>query len=157
MPESSPAACRFAIRDNAAFCFLPTGLLNIDSALTIISFAGRDDADGFFFAMFTLHAIYVDYQQNCPLYGANGVPSLLAVDDSIFAERCMGIVEDQGGGLKRDTVLLLVDPVLLGIPFKSHRYTNCITLHRDSRSGNAPPWIGRWITEAADCEILAVK
>ena len=94
MPQSSPDACRFAIRDRAALCFLPTGLLNIDSALTLISFAGRDDADGFFFAMFTLPAIYVDYQQNRLLYGANGVPSPLAIDDSIFAERCLGIVED---------------------------------------------------------------
>jgi hypothetical protein len=81
-------------------------LLNIESALTLISFAGRDDPDGFFFAMFTLHAIYVDYQQNRLLYGANGVLSLLAIDDSIFAERHVEIVEDQSGGLKRDAVLL---------------------------------------------------
>src|SRR5258708_722820 len=88
MPESSPAACRFEIRDRTAFCFLLSGLLNIDSALTLISFPGRDDTDGFFFAIFILHAIYVDNQQDrC---GSNGVPPL-------------------------------------AVPFKSHRYTNCIT------------------------------
>src|ERR1022692_4019539 len=63
MLDSSPAACRFAIRDKTVFCFLLSGLLNIDSALTLISFAGRDDADGFFFAIFILHAMYVDDQQ----------------------------------------------------------------------------------------------
>jgi len=82
--------------------------------------------------MFALHAIYVDYQQNRLLYGANGVPALLAIDDSIFAERYVGIVEDQRGGLKSDAVLPLVDRVLSVVPFKSHRYTNCITLHRDN-------------------------
>src|ERR1035438_1020624 len=66
MSESSPAACRFAIRDRTAFCFLLGGLLKIDSALTLISFAGRDDADSFFFAIVTLHAICVDDQQHRP-------------------------------------------------------------------------------------------
>src|SRR5437588_9802627 len=59
MPESSPAACRFAIRDRTAFCFSLRGLLNLDSALTLFSFSGREDADGFFFAIFILHAISV--------------------------------------------------------------------------------------------------
>src|ERR1700687_2519827 len=78
MSESPPAACRFAIRDRTAFCFLLTGLVNIDSALTLISFAGRDDAAGFFFAVFILRAIYVDNQQHRPLYGSYGVPPLFA-------------------------------------------------------------------------------
>jgi hypothetical protein len=60
MVESSPAACCFAIRERTAFCFLLAGLLNIDSALTLISGAGRDDSDDFFFGIFTLPATYVD-------------------------------------------------------------------------------------------------
>src|SRR5450432_4210814 len=90
MSESSPAACRFAIWEMTAFCFLLTGLLNIDSALTLISFAGLDDADGFFFATFILHAIYVNNQQHRPLYGSNGVPPLFAGHDAILAEDCLG-------------------------------------------------------------------
>src|ERR1017187_7180301 len=85
MSESSPAACRFAIRDRTAFCFLLSGLLNIDSALTLTSFAGRDDADVFFFAICMLHTIHVDDQQHRPLYGSNDVPPLFAIHDAIAA------------------------------------------------------------------------
>src|ERR1019366_4475292 len=128
MLESSPAACRFAIRDKTVFCFLLSGLLNIDSALALIRFAGRDDADGFFFAIFILHAIYVHDQQQRPLYGSNGMPPLFASHDAILAEHCLGIVENQCRNLERDaTVLTLVDPVLFAVPFEPHRYTNCIT------------------------------
>jgi hypothetical protein len=128
MLDSCPAACRFAIRDKTVFCFLLGGLLNIDSALTLIRFAGRDDADGFFFAIFILHAIYVDDQQQRPLYGSNGMPPLFASHDAILAEHCLGIVENQCRNLERDaTVLTLVDPVLIAVPFESRRYTKCIT------------------------------
>src|ERR1019366_1262115 len=68
MSESSPAACRLAILDRTDFCFLLTALLNIDSALTLISFAGRDDSDGFFFAIFILRARYVNNQQHSRLW-----------------------------------------------------------------------------------------
>src|ERR1039458_7834112 len=95
MSESSPAAWRFAIPDRTAFCFLLTGLLNIDSALTPISFAGRDDSDGFFFAIFILHARYVNNQQHRPLCGSNGVPPLFAGHDAILTEDYVGIVENQ--------------------------------------------------------------
>src|SRR5260370_26663889 len=91
MPEPSTAACRFAIRDRTAFCFLLSGLLNIDSALTLISFSGRDDTDGFFFAIFILHAIYVDNQQDRLRCGSNGVPALFASHDAILAEDYVGI------------------------------------------------------------------
>ena len=47
MLESS-AACLFAIRDKTSFCALLAGLLKINSALTLVCFAGRDDADDFF-------------------------------------------------------------------------------------------------------------
>src|SRR5271157_1342162 len=136
MPESSPAACRFAIRDRTAFCFLLGGLLKIDSALTLISFAGRDtvcgpfrDADDLFFAIVILHAICVDDQQHRPLRGSNSVPPLVAIHDAILVEDYVGIVENQRRALKRDaTVLPLVDPVLFAVPLKPHRYTICITL-----------------------------
>jgi hypothetical protein len=35
--------------DRADFCDWLTGLLKIDSALTLVCFAGRDNADDFFF------------------------------------------------------------------------------------------------------------
>src|SRR5260221_13095555 len=119
MSESSPAACRFAIRDRTAFCFLLSGLLNIDSALTLISFAGRDDTDGFLFAISILHAIDVDDQQHRPLRGSNGVPPLFATHDAILAEDYVGIVKNECRTLERDaTVIQLVDPVLLAVPFE---------------------------------------
>ena len=63
MPESSPAACRLAVRDRTAVCFLLGGLLNIDSALTLTSFAGRDDTDDFFFVMSLRRARVVGHHQ----------------------------------------------------------------------------------------------
>ena len=124
MPESSPAACRFAIRDKTAFCALLGGLLNIDSALTLISFAGRDDADGFFFVMFILQAIDVDNQQHRARRHSYGVPPLFAGHYAVLAEDCMGIVEHKGRALEtKAVVFLFVDPVLFGVPLKPHRYT----------------------------------
>src|ERR1017187_10311715 len=129
MSESSPAAWRFAIPDRTAFCFLLTGLLNIDSALTLISFAGRDDSDDFFFAISILHARYVNNQQNRPLCGSNGVPPLFAGHDAILTENYVGIVENQCRTLESDaTVLMLVDSVLFTVPFEPHCYTKCITI-----------------------------
>src|SRR5271157_2782995 len=129
MPESSPAACRFAIRDRTAFCFLLSGLLKIDSALTLTSFAGRDNADDLFFAIVILHAIGVHDQQHRPLRGSNSVPPFVAIHDAILVEDYVGIVENQRRALKRDaTVFPLVDPVLFAVPLKPHRYTICITL-----------------------------
>src|SRR5271165_2440911 len=110
MPESSPAACRFAIRDKTAFCALPGGLLNIDSALTLISFAGRDDADAFFFVMFILQAIDVDNQQQRAGRTSYGVPPLFARHDAVLAEDCVGIVEHKSRALETEAgVFLFVD------------------------------------------------
>ncbi len=76
-----------------------------------------------------LHAIYVNDKQHCSFRGPNCVPPLLSIHDAIPAEECVRIIENQRSSFERDaTVLPLVDPVLLAIPFKSHRYTNCITL-----------------------------
>ena len=105
MSESSPAACCFAIRDRTAFCFLLGGLLKIDSALTLISFAGRDDADSFFFAIVPLHAVCVDDQQHRPLGGSNSVPPLFAIHDAILAEDYVGIIENQRSTLERDATV----------------------------------------------------
>jgi len=92
---------------------LLSGLLNTDSALTLISFSGRADADGFFFAIFILHAIYVDNQQDRLRCGSNGVPPLFARHDAILAEDCLGIVENECSGLEcYATVLKLVNPVV---------------------------------------------
>ena len=142
MPESSPAACRFAIRDKTDFCALLTGLLNMDSALTFISFAGRDDAYGFFVVIFILHAIDVDDQQHRGGRGSNGVPPLFARHDAVLAKNCVRIVENERGGVEREAVvLLLVDPALFTIPLKPHRYTKCITqsMEQSTRQGAENP------------------
>jgi hypothetical protein len=120
MPESSPAACRFAIRDKTAFWALLTGLLNIDSALALVSFAGRDDAYGFFLVIFILHSIDVDNQKHRAGCGSYGVPPLFACHDAVLAENRVGIVENKRGGLEREAVVLLpVDPVLLTGPIRT--------------------------------------
>src|SRR5271169_1066591 len=98
MLDSSPAACRFAIRAKTVFCFLLIGLLNIDSALTLIRFAGRDNADGFFFAILILDSVHVDDEQHGLLYGSNGVPALLAGHDAILAEDRVRIIENECRG-----------------------------------------------------------
>src|ERR1700689_4360035 len=107
MPESSPAACRFAIRDKTAFCALFAGLLKIDSALTLISFAGRDDTDGFFFIMFILHAIDVSNQQHGAGCDSDGVPPLLTGHDAVFAEDYVGIVENKCRTLECEAIVFL--------------------------------------------------
>jgi len=140
MPESSPAACRFAIRDKAAFCALPGGLLNIDSALTLISFAGRDDADVFFFVIFVLQAIDVDNQQQRAGRPSYGVPPLFARYDAVLAEDCMGIVEYKSRALKTEAVVFLfVDPVLFSRPIRTASLykTYNIEFGKSSESENA--------------------
>ena len=75
-----------------------------ESALTLISGAGRD-----------------------------GVPSLFARHDAVFAEGYAGIVENKRRTGKGEAAvsllprLFLINPVLLTVPLKPHRYTNCIT------------------------------
>jgi hypothetical protein len=56
------------------------------------------------------------------------MPPPFALDDAVFAERCIRIVEDKGGRFEREAVVLpLVDPVFFIVPLKPHRYTKCIT------------------------------
>src|SRR5271166_2379383 len=115
------------MRANAAFCLLPGGLLNVDSALTLISFSRRDDADDFF-AIISILPIHVDHQQQRPLRSTDRMPALFAVDDAILAKDYVGIVENQCRTGEREAVLPLIGGVLLLAPLKSHRYTYCITL-----------------------------
>jgi hypothetical protein len=109
-------------------------LPNIDSALTLTRFAGRDNTDGFFFAIFILHATHVDDQKHGTFDGSNGVPPLLAGFDAILAEHCVGIIENKCRGLERDTaVFQLVDPVLFAVPLEPLRYTKRITFASGSQ------------------------
>ncbi len=91
MPESSPAACLFAIRDKTSFCALLTGLLKINSALTLVCFAGRDDRDDFFFVILSLPGARS---------GSHGGPPLFALSDAIFSENRKGIVKNKRSRLK---------------------------------------------------------
>src|SRR5580658_7821113 len=86
IPESSPAACLFAIRDKTVFCALPTGLVKIDSALTLVCFPGRDAADDFFFVILSLPSIKMHNQQHCARNGSYGVPPLFALCGAVFSE-----------------------------------------------------------------------
>jgi hypothetical protein len=97
-------------------------LLKIDSALTLISRAGRDDADRFFFAILILYEIYVNDQQDRSFHGSDGVPPLFASHEAILAENRAGVIENERGSLEGDAdALPLVDPVLFAVPRKSHR------------------------------------
>src|SRR5215469_55154 len=116
------------MRASVVFCRLVRGLLNIDSALTFISFPRRDDADDFFFvAISMLLAIGVDHEQDCCFHHSDGVPSLLALDDAILAEKCIGIIENPCRDFECDPMFLLVASVLSFVPLEAHRYTYCIT------------------------------
>src|SRR5579871_5327295 len=75
MPESSLAACRFPIRARTAFWRLLSGLLNIDSALTLIRFARRDDTDDLFAICFVL-TVNMYYQQQSRRDGPDRMPAL---------------------------------------------------------------------------------
>jgi hypothetical protein len=99
-------------------------LLKIDSALALICFAGRDDADDFFFVILSLPAIDREKGGQTPfraLYrfdlalshpakwlsvplfprsGSYSVPSLFALCDAIFSENCQGIVKNKRSRLK---------------------------------------------------------
>jgi hypothetical protein len=79
--ESSPAAWRFAIRANTALCRLLGGLLNIDSALTLIRFPRRDNADDFFAIVFLSKGMHNKKQgiRN----RSNRVPPLFALHDAV--------------------------------------------------------------------------
>ena len=60
--------------------------------------------------------------------GTCGMPSLFALNNAVFSEKCKRIVENQGGRFKtRGRRASAVDPVLFIVPLKPHRYTKCIT------------------------------
>jgi hypothetical protein len=94
-------------------------LLNIDSALTLTSFPRRDDADDFF-AIFVLHSIDVDHQQERFLHCSNRVPPLFTVNDTILAKDYIRIVKHERRACERQaTVLLLVGTVLVLVPLET--------------------------------------
>ena len=111
------------MRDIAAFCLLLRGLLNIDSALTLIRFASRDDADDPFFAILISYSICVDDKQHRFPCGSNCVPPLRASRSAILSEDCVQVVENQSGSFKVDAMLASVQPVLFAVPFEPHGYT----------------------------------
>lgn len=69
------------------------------SALTLTNFAGRDHADGCFFAIFAL------------ILGSDGTPTRFASHNAIFAKIARG---------SSNTRVLSVDPVLWSVPFESN-------------------------------------
>jgi len=111
MPESSPAACRFAIRDRTAFCFLLGGLLKIDSALMLTSFAGRDNADDLFFGNGFVHAQDRLWQLELMRRVGSGRLSELFGESTLDADRLMRRI-----GLRRiaEREAALLGPVARG-------------------------------------------
>ena len=112
-----------------------------------------------------LHAIYVNDQHHGPLSGSYGVPPLFATHDAVLAEDYMGIVKNVCRTLERDaTVIQLVDPVLFAVPFKSHRYTKCITLTGGSQRSSPASIVRRcgaaisspWVAGTPAMRILIV-
>jgi hypothetical protein len=71
------------MRATTAFCRLFSGLLKIDSALTLISFPRRDDADGFFAIDSVLTVNMNDQKKSCR-DGTDHMPSLFSLDNTIL-------------------------------------------------------------------------
>jgi hypothetical protein len=92
----------------------------------LVSPAGRDDTDDFLAIDFL--PVDVDHEKHSSLacvdrHGANGVPSLFACFvDAIGPYEAVLVFKREGGHLERDTVLLLVEPILRLIPFVAHLY-----------------------------------
>jgi hypothetical protein len=80
----------------------------------------------------------VNYEQDRDTTsGADGVPALLFVNPTIWVRYNIRILEDPGGGLKRNVMLTAVRAILLLVPHEYHMYIQkCITLRRrpDGRS-----------------------
>jgi hypothetical protein len=129
MPESSPAACLLAMRATAAWRPLLSLLRKVDSALTLVSFSGRDDSDDFF-TMLILPPVDVHYQQHRRLNASDCVPPLLALNYPILPQDQARIFKNQRGRLEVERVVFA--PLLLvlrSVPFKPNRYTNRIALY----------------------------
>jgi histidinol-phosphate aminotransferase len=145
MSESLPAAWRFAILARTAFCRSFSGLLNIDSALTLISLARRDDADDFF-AIDVLAADVHD-QQESRRDGPNRMPSPFALNHAVFDQNDARIVEHASRGFEvQPAVLLLVNPTFLCIPFEANvsyeMYNNFVRESKNSQGWHSNPVLG---------------
>jgi hypothetical protein len=102
--------------------------LKIDSALTLVSFPGRDDPDNFFSVISPILDVYVHDQQDGAIYHSDGMPSLLAFHDAILSKDQTIVCKRLRGGCEGDAMFAVVRPVLAFVPFELHRYTNCITV-----------------------------
>jgi hypothetical protein len=90
------------MRFKTAFCSSLNGLLKIASALTLISFSGRDDSDDFFgIVLFLFFPIYVNDNQRRASNQPDRVPALLAcLIDTVLNQDPVRIVEYFGRGLE---------------------------------------------------------
>jgi hypothetical protein len=64
--------------------------------------------------------------------GAYRMPALFAIDNPNFSKHYIGIAEDERCATECNTVFGQVRSILFGVPFESHRYTDCITLRARS-------------------------
>ena len=84
-----------------------------------LSSTGRNDTDDFF-ALFLIESMD-DQQNRTGAYGSNGYPPLLIFRSEVALGKSIGIIENEHGRFKANIVLAKVLPVLMFIPFKSHK------------------------------------
>jgi hypothetical protein len=80
--------------------------------------AGRDDADHFVRTIFPIRMNH-DYNDNI-FNRSDCMPALFPAAYTFDEGNAKGVVENEFCSFEIDTVLFLVDPVLLFIPFKSN-------------------------------------
>jgi len=85
-----------------AFCVLFSGLLKIDSALTLIRFPRRDPDE--FFAIDIVPTVHVHYQQKSHRNRPNCVSSLFAIHDAVLNRYHVRIVEHANCGSRKVSV-----------------------------------------------------
>ena len=84
-----------------------------------LSSTGRNDTDDFF-PLFLIERMD-DQQNRTGAYGSNGYPPPLIFRTEVALGKSIGIIENEHCRFKTNIVLAKVLPVLLFIPFKSHR------------------------------------
>jgi hypothetical protein len=84
-----------------------------------LSSTSRNDPDDFF-TLFLIESMH-DQQNRTGPYGSNRYPSLFIFRSEVALRESVGIIENEHGRFKTNVVLAKVLPVLLFIPFKSHR------------------------------------
>jgi len=81
--------------------------------------ACRDDTNDFFSALL-IKGVH-DQQNRSLSYGSNRYPAFLVLERLITLSDGIGIVENKDCSLKTNIVFAKILPVLVLIPFKSHR------------------------------------